>query len=137
MRSIHYQALTKSRRYFAIKYLVMAVAVLVVGTGPANAGPGGGTYYANSPAGIWTSGTGTGLVTHNTGTALRKFVDRLPGLGLPGCAISAIPGTGTCNQNNFSGSIFPFCSGCASYPGSDYYVIGLQDYRARMHSDLP
>ena len=137
MRSIHYQALTKSRRYFAIKYLVMAVAVLVVGTGPANAGPGGGTYYANSPAGIWTSGTGTGLVTHNTGTALRKFVDRLPGLGLPGCAISAIPGTGTCNENALGEYIPIAAADTLTYPGSDYYVIGLRDYTQKMHSDLP
>ncbi len=56
------------------KLLLLILIVLAVGTfnwgnNPAFAGPGGGTYYANSPAG------GT------SGTALRKFVDSLPGLG--------------------------------------------------------
>src|SRR5512133_157582 len=58
-------------------------------------GPGGGTYYANSPAG------GT------SGTAMRKFVDSLPGLG-------------AANANNLGQFISVAHPDTLTYPGSDY-----------------
>ena len=97
--------------------LALAVGVFSWGINPAYAGPGGGTYYANSPAG------------GASGTALRKFVDSLPGLG-------------AANQNNLGQYIpvaVPDTAASANNPGglSDYYVIGLRDYSQRLHSDLP
>ena len=90
---------------------------------PAHAGPGGGTYYANSPAG------------GASGIALRKFVDSLPGLGLPGCSTPA-----ACNANNL-GQYIPIAApitGRAGVPNDgDYYEIGLVEYSEKMHSDLP
>jgi FtsP/CotA-like multicopper oxidase with cupredoxin domain len=90
----------------------MVLALLEWGSRSAFAGPGGGTYYANSPAG--------GL----SGTALRKFVDSLPGVG-------------AANANNLGQYIPLAVPDTAAYPGSDYYEIGLKDYTKKMHSDLP
>ncbi|MFH1596462.1 MAG: hypothetical protein ABIG94_08880 [Pseudomonadota bacterium] len=64
-----------------------------------------------------------GVTFYNNSPILQKFVDPLPGLNSPtapgGQFIPiAIPDTGT-------------------YPGSDYYVIGLQDYTQQLHSGLP
>ncbi len=85
------------------------------------AGPGFGTYYANSPAGFRTYGG----ITQYTGVPLRKFMDALPGLCAPGvpslannCIPVAVPDTVT-------------------YGGSDYYVLGLKDYTQQLHLDLP
>lgn len=78
----------------------------------ASAGPGGGTYFANSPAG------------GASGTALRKFVDSLPGLG-------------AANANNLGQYIPVAVPDTTTFPGSDYYVLGLKDYTQKMHSDLP
>ena len=50
-------------------YALLVFAVAPWGPDLAQAGPGGGTYYANSPSG------------GASGTAIRKFVDSLPGLG--------------------------------------------------------
>ncbi|MGW0501995.1 hypothetical protein [Micromonospora sp. NPDC003241] len=58
------------------------------------------------------------------GTGIRKFVDPLPGLGplgrtpLGAHLPVAVPDT-------------------ISYPGCDYYEIGLAEYTQRLHSDLP
>ncbi len=88
------------------------VTLLAWGVSPATAGPGGGTYYANSPAG------------GASGTALRKFVDSLPGIG-------------AANANNL-GQYIPLATpDTATFAGSDYYEIGLRDYTKKMHSDLP
>lgn len=92
--------------------LVLAIAALASGVvNPAHAGPGGGTYYANSPAGVQTYALGS----FNTGTALRKFVDTLPGLG-------------PANANNLGNYIPIAVKDTATYSGSDYYQIGLKDY---------
>ncbi len=117
------------RRYYCIVIsLVFTLAAVVWGVAPALAGPGGGTYYANSPAG--------GL----SGTAMRKFVDGLPGLGFPGCVMSNPCGTGSCHENNLCQYI-PVAQAeppaTNPFPGSDYYEIGLRDYTPQMHSDLP
>ncbi len=94
-------------------------------------GPAGVTFYANSPQGL------VGAV--NTGTALSKFVDGLPGVGLPGCTVSTpTPGTGTCNENNL-GQYIPVATKVtnATFPNDDYYEIGIVDYTAKMHTNLP
>jgi FtsP/CotA-like multicopper oxidase with cupredoxin domain len=96
------------------KFIMMGLILAALGViaAPSFAGPGGGTYYANSPAG------------GSSGTAIRKFVDSLPGLT-------------SANANNL-GQYIPVANpDTTSYPGSDYYEIGLQDYTKRMHSDLP
>ena len=93
--------------------LLLVFAVLLWGITMAQAGPGGGTYYANSPAG------GT------SGAALHKFVDSLPGVG-------------PANANNL-GQYIPIAQKMADPTGSgdDYYEIGLVQYGEKMHTDLP
>ncbi len=73
---------------------------------------------------------------------IRKFVDGLPGLGLPGCTL----GTGTppnvtggsCNQNNL-GQYIPIAAPDSTHPyaASDYYEIGVAQFSRQLHSDLP
>ena len=56
---------------------------------------------------------------------LRKFVDTLPPLGLPGVLPNAL------------GNILPIAvPDTTTYPGSDYYVIELRQYTHQFHSDL-
>ncbi|TAL18410.1 hypothetical protein EPN96_01175 [bacterium] len=55
---------------------------------------------------------------------LRKFVDSLPGLGPAGA-------------NNLGQYIPIAVPDTTTFPGSDYYTIGLYDYTQQMHSDLP
>ena len=118
---------------------VLAAAVLVAGSAWAGAGCGDTTnplpdasstcllapgvngvrtYYANSPQGMQFDAL-TGLPTRDTGTALRKFVDPLPGLVTPGGngIPLAVPDTST-------------------YSDADYYEIAVVEYAQRMHSDL-
>lgn len=96
----------------AFVWLAVATAFIALAVAPAHAGPGGGTYFANSPAG------------GSSGTAIRKFVDSLPGLG-------------AANPNN-RGQYIPLANpDTTTYAGSDYYVIGLRDYTQQLHSDLP
>jgi FtsP/CotA-like multicopper oxidase with cupredoxin domain len=122
-----------NRRISKITPLMLTLCALPWGISTANAGPGGGTFYANSPQGTYN----VGATPHVTGTALRKFVDRIPGLGLPNCTVSAIPGTGTCNENSL-GEYIPIAQAdTLTYPGSDYYVLGVKDYTQKMHTDLP
>ncbi|GLI39385.1 FG-GAP-like repeat-containing protein [Geobacter hydrogenophilus] len=140
------------QRFSIIMGLVLALAALPLGGKPAFAGPGtratppapdypasatpsGGTFYANSPAGTWkyTNVMGTySSASSNSGTPLRKFVDSLPGLG------SGARPAGTALGANNLGQYIPIAApDTATYPGSDFYQIGLRDYRVRMHSDLP
>jgi FtsP/CotA-like multicopper oxidase with cupredoxin domain len=102
----------KMRTFWNLMLLLTAIAAFPWGINMAVAGPGGGTFYANSPAG--------GL----SGTALRKFVDSLPGVG-------------AANQNNLGQYIPLATADTTTFPGSDYYVIGLKDYTKKLHSDLP
>ncbi len=64
----------------------------------------------------------------DTGKALRKFVDTLPGLG-PKAAN---------NLDNFIPVAVPEkdADGNSPYPGSDYYEIAVVEYAQKMHSDL-
>src|SRR5579859_1860370 len=70
---------------------------------------------------------------------LRKFVDSLPGLGLPGCS-TAIPAgqTGSCNQNDL-GQYIPVADKAKSpvYPDADFYQLGVAQYSRKLHADLP
>lgn len=59
-----------------------------------------------------------------TGTGIRKFVDSLPGLG-------------PTNANDLGQYLPVAIPDTTTYPGSDYYEIGLVQYSERMHSDLP
>lgn len=55
---------------------------------------------------------------------IRKFVDTLPGLG-------------AANANNL-GQYIPVANpDTNTFPGSDYYEIGLREFTERMHTDLP
>ena len=74
--------------------------------------------YANSQL---PSSDGLGNVM--PGTGIRKFVDSLPGLGP--------------SQANNLGQYIPVAiSDTVSYPGSEYYEIGLVQYTEKMHSDI-
>jgi FtsP/CotA-like multicopper oxidase with cupredoxin domain len=55
---------------------------------------------------------------------LRKFVDSLPGLT-------------AANANNLGQYIPVATPDTTTYPGCDYYEIGVVEYREKMHSDLP
>ncbi len=87
---------------------------------------GGGGSGAAATAGI--SGS-VGSVTVTNGGAgyvsggIRKFVDSLPGLGSD-------------NANNLGQYIPVAIPDTTTYPGSDYYEIGLIQYRERLSSDL-
>ena len=113
-------------------------AVLGMGINFAQAGPGTKadpvtlgqpfgqtyTYYANSPAGPWS--TATSPAPSDSGTAMRKFVDSLPGLGPQGAN----------NLGNFIPVANKAVNPVAGDP-ADYYEIELIDYRQKLHSDLP
>jgi FtsP/CotA-like multicopper oxidase with cupredoxin domain len=55
---------------------------------------------------------------------IKKFVDGLPGLG-------------PSNANNLGQFIPIAVADTTTYPGSDYYQIGLVNYTQKMHSELP
>lgn len=129
-----------------MRLFLVAAAITTGLSSQANAGAGVGTstnlsgtaiqvptYYANSPAGTWTDWAGN---VHNSGAALRKFVDPLPGLcGPPGTPIPAVTGGAGLP---ISGKCIPVANpDKLSYPGSDYYEIGIVEYAEQMHADLP
>jgi FtsP/CotA-like multicopper oxidase with cupredoxin domain len=68
---------------------------------------------------------------------IRKFIDKLPGVGASGCTVSIPAGTGTCNENNLGQYIPLAVPDTTSFANSDYYEIGLKQYQKQMHSDLP
>ncbi|MBS1159162.1 MAG: Fibronectin type domain protein [Proteobacteria bacterium] len=96
------------------------------------------TFYANSPSGLRPDPLGgtvvdpaTGSATPlliDTGTALRKFVDALPGLGEA--------------KANLLGQYIPIGSpekwvdGNGNSTADDYYEIAVVEYSEKMHSDL-
>ncbi len=75
----------KKPRFLLLMGLALMVAALPWGANLAfgNTGPKGVTWYANSPSGI-SPPTAANPAGSNTGTALRKFVDSLPGLSADG-----------------------------------------------------
>ncbi len=58
------------------------------------------------------------------GTGIRKFVDKLPGVG-------------KANANGLGQFLPVAVPDTTSYPGADYYEIELGEYTEQMHSDLP
>jgi FtsP/CotA-like multicopper oxidase with cupredoxin domain len=89
-------------------------------------GGGGGTLAAatasisGAVASVNVTNGGAGYVSGG----IRKFVDSLPGLG-------------SANQNNLGQYISVAVPDQTTYPGSDYYEIGLVQYRQKLSSDLP
>lgn len=140
---------------FRLRPLASAVMLSVIAQA-AYAGPGKGvstypdgrmadTFYAHSPSGVrpdpallvanngvWNKVSNPGI---NTGKALRKFVDPLPGL----CADGSfpVPKQPTNQYAGMTGKCIPVAKADkASYPGSDYYEIGVVEYEEFMHADL-
>lgn len=96
------------------------------------------TYYANSPLGLRTDLVANPLNptapgTIDTGTALRKFVDILP--GIHSLAPTTNIGTGTTGT---SPKYIPVAVP-TKWPGdnSDYYHLAIVEYTEYLHSDLP
>ena len=58
---------------------------------------------------------------------MAKFVDSLPGLSADG---------GVTGANNLGQYIPIAVKDTTTYPGSDYYQLGITDYTKQMHSDL-
>jgi FtsP/CotA-like multicopper oxidase with cupredoxin domain len=87
---------------------------------------GGGTLAAatasisGAVASVNVTAGGSGYVTGG----IRKFVDSLPGLG-------------STNANNLGQYLSVAVPDQTTYPGSDYYEIGLVQYRQKLSSDLP
>jgi FtsP/CotA-like multicopper oxidase with cupredoxin domain len=102
------------------------VARLKALVSPAALDPGGVPDYFGSIPNYATSPLPSldGLGHVVPGTGIRKFVDSLPGLG-----------AGAAND---LGQYIPVATpDTATYPGSDYYVIGLVEYTEKLHKDLP
>jgi len=88
------------------------------------------TYYANSPMGMQLDVL-TGSLTRDTGPAMRKFIDGLPGLGALNPSVGAL-------GNLTDGTYIPVAvPDQTTYVGADYYEIAVVEYTQRMHSDLP
>ena len=121
-----YRKITSKQRMIAANKILQARqktgTVGIASTGVTTAATGVTDYfgltpnYANSPLPIIDpSGNVTG--------GIRKFVDSLPGLGPTGA-------------NNLGQYIPVAVADNTSFPGSDYYEIGLVQYTEKMHSDL-
>ena len=76
------------------------------------------TWYANSPAGVLARMAAT------RARPLRKFVDSLPGVG-------------PANANNLGQYIPLAVPDTTTFPGSDYYEIGIREFTEQVHTDLP
>ncbi|MFB9239984.1 hypothetical protein ACFFWC_31415 [Plantactinospora siamensis] len=74
--------------------------------------------FANSPLPVVVGGV------VQTGTGMRKFIDRLPGFG-------------PANADDLGNYIPVAVPDTITYPGSDYYEIGIQQYTQQLHRDLP
>jgi FtsP/CotA-like multicopper oxidase with cupredoxin domain len=110
------------------------------------------TFYANSPSGLhpkFDSVTGAQAldaagkpVMSDSGTALRKFVDPMPGVynGLDGAGIPVgIPEPWVSPDNKKTSNVFlNFTPGTNTpFENSDaYYEIAVVEYEQKMHTDL-
>ncbi|SBT48769.1 hypothetical protein [Micromonospora auratinigra] len=74
--------------------------------------------YANSPLPVVVGGKVQPL------TGIRKFYDSLPGVG-------------PANANDLGNYLPVAVPDTITYPGSDYYEIGIQQYFQKLHNDLP
>ena len=142
------------RNFFNFNPIAAAIAIAMTSqfsadVAQAGAGFGQGTvrtYYANSPAGpapqldattgaptIRTDGSGLQVV-NDTGKALRKFVDTLP--GIPGITPASV------GVNNL-GQYIPLAVAekwvdlNGTTTADDYYEIAAVEFAEKMHSDLP
>jgi FtsP/CotA-like multicopper oxidase with cupredoxin domain len=101
-------------RFAGLVGLAVLVAALPWGINQAfgNAGPAGVTFYANSMSG------------GASGTVFSKFIDSLPGLG-PANA-------------NTRGQYIPLAvADTTTFPGCDYYRLGIMDFTQRLHRNSP
>ena len=65
-----------------------------------------------------------GIANWTNSPRIRKFVDRLPGVGVAAA--------------NDLGQYIPVAvPDTVTYPGSDYYEIAVREYSEKLHSDLP
>jgi FtsP/CotA-like multicopper oxidase with cupredoxin domain len=112
-------------------YVAVVVASLLLGLNPVLAAamrPGDTPNYFG-PEGNWafspipTVTPASGSISQSVTGGIRKFIDTLPGLGI--------------THANSAGQYIPVAiADQATYPGSDYYVIGLKDHSEKMHLDL-
>lgn len=116
----HRQKITPAMRIAAArcKPVMKALAVPQPGGQPNYYGPE--PNYANSPLPIVTLNK-KGSIKSITG--IRKFVDSLPGLGVD-------------NKNNLGQYVPVAVADTTTYPGADYYEIGLVQHQTQLHSDL-
>lgn len=103
------------------------------------------------------------LPNYSSSPNIRKFVDKLPGLGVAGCTLGHVNGNtgctgagtpracctgantgtcvpysdGTCGQNNLGQYIPVAQPDMTSYPNSAYYEINSGNMAVQMNSDLP
>ncbi|MCX6878553.1 MAG: multicopper oxidase domain-containing protein [Verrucomicrobia bacterium] len=85
---------------------------------------GGATATATIAVGSVTAINVTNAGTGYMKLGIKKFIDTLPGLG----ATSA---------NNLGQYLSVAVPDTTTYPGSDYYEIGVVQYRMKMHTSLP
>ena len=98
-----------------------SVGVSISDSGGTGTGAMATATVSNATIAVVVDAAGSG---YRTPGGLRKFVDTLPGLG-PGAA------------NNLGQYVSVAHPDTNTYPGSDYYEIGLVQFTKQMHSDLP
>ena len=136
---------------------------LLLAAGAAQAGAGWGdsfdasanpirvrTYYAHTPSGprlvapVNASGNvdPVATATNNfTGAALRKFIDRLPGVGAPDAtdpvAVAAAKlADGTTSKYIPAAVPTKWTNGNGVLTNDEYYEIAVVEYKEKMHTDL-
>ncbi len=68
---------------------------------------------------------------------IRKFINALPGLGLPNCVLGNLADPNTCHENE-NGQYIPIAAPVAGfYTDADYYELGVAQYSRKLHTDLP
>ncbi|WP_146182807.1 choice-of-anchor D domain-containing protein [Limnohabitans sp. Jir72] len=86
--------------------------------------PYNGTWTPPLGAAGYNPGVNYCVPNFSVSPPLKKFVD-------------AMPGVGSSNKNGL-GQYIPLAQpDTSTFPGNDYYEIGLKQYTERMHSDLP
>src|SRR5512138_3168837 len=98
---------------------------------PVDGVPGSG-YVPPTAVGFWLVPEGETCTGPVQSGGIRKFVDQLPGL----CGVSR-PETDAAGKNDL-GQCLPLATAdTTTFPGADYYEIGVKDYEMRFHADLP